>query len=160
MIIGDQNNLKTWESIITEFGTFDIIIDDGSHMGSSQSRTIDLALKIAIGEEGIVIIEDMHTAYMDNFPGDGHGINFIDKLRDIIARMNARSGRLADYKYSKLSHITSDDIVRRSIECISMYESITAFYIKRNLRDSARCSSGKQKNISRIKDLRNKSIII
>ena len=154
VIIGDQNNLTTWQSIVTEFGTFDVIIDDGSHIGSSQSRTIDLALKIAIGEEGIVIIEDTHTAYIDRYFGDGHGMNFMDKVKDIAARMNARSGRIADHEFSKLAYVKPNDIARRSIECISMYESITAFYIKRNLKDSKRCGSDGQENIPRIKDLR------
>ena len=87
-------------------------------------------------------------------------MEFIDKIIDLTARMNSRSGRLTDYEYSKLSHIRSDDIARRSIECISIHESITAFYIKRDLRDSTRCGSGGQQNIKRIKDLRNESIEI
>jgi len=154
---GDQSDPSVWNKMINEIGKFDIIIDDGSHVGFSQSKTIDYSLMGAIGQEGVVIIEDTHTAYMDKFTGDGVGINFMDKVMDLASRINSRSARLQNDPSSKLSHIKGNDIARTSIESIRIFESIVAIYIIRGLSNSRGAGSlGVTKN-SIVKDVRSES---
>ena len=136
VFIGDQASPATWNELIGNCGHFDIIIDDGSHIGFSQAKTVDYALAGAIGVDGVVIVEDTHTAYMDKFHGDGVGINFMDKVGDLIARINSRSIRLREEPSSRLSYVRDDDIARRSIESLIVFESLVAINIKRNLLDS------------------------
>ena len=154
---GDQSDPSVWNSLVNQCGKFDIIIDDGSHVGFSQSKTIDFSLMGAIGQEGVVIIEDTHTAYMDQFIGDGVGINFMDKVMDLAGRITSRSARLQNDPSSKLSHIRADDRARTSIESIYIFESIVAVNIQRGLSNSSRSGSkGEAKNgIS--KDVRSES---
>ena len=141
VFVGDQSDPKVWQNLINHCGQFDIIIDDGSHIGFSQAKTIDFALMGAIGNEGIVIIEDTHTAYIDKFIGDGTGINFFDKVNDIIARMNSRSIRLMSDPNSRLSYIKNDDLARTSVENLMIFESIVSLKIKRGLLESSKAGS-------------------
>ena len=43
--VGDPGGPKTWKAVETEFGHFDIVIDDGSHIGFSQIKTIECYIK-------------------------------------------------------------------------------------------------------------------
>ncbi len=158
---GDQSDPKVWKNLVKKCGQFDIIIDDGSHIGFSQAKTIDFALMGAIGTEGVIIIEDTHTAYIEGFHGDGTGINFIHKLNDIIARINSRSIRLTNDPNSRLSYIKHNDLARTSIENLMIFESIVAFRIRRGLSDSSQAGSrGKGKHDQVItKDVRAESNI-
>ena len=145
---GDQGDPSVWNNLINQCGQFDIIIDDGSHVGFSQSKTIDFSLMGAIGQEGVVIIEDTHTAYMDQFIGDGVGINFMDKVMDLAGRITSRSARLQNEPSSKLSHIRAEDKARTSIASIHIFESIVAINIQRGLSNSSRSGSqGTAKNV-------------
>ena len=132
VFVGDQGDPKVWQNLINHCGQFDIIIDDGSHIGFSQAKTIDFALMGAIGNEGIVIIEDTHTAYIDKFIGDGTGINFFDKVNDI---------RLMSDPNSRLSYIKNDDLARTSVENLMIFESIVSLKIKRGLLESSKAGS-------------------
>ncbi|MCB4389500.1 hypothetical protein [Synechococcus sp. MU1617] len=141
VFIGDQSDPRVWQNLINNCGQFDIIIDDGSHIGFSQAKTIDFALNGAIGDEGIVIIEDTHTAYIDHFLGDGTGVNFFDKVNDIIERINSRSIRLLNDPSSRLSYIKDNDTVRTSVENLIIFESIVSLKIKRGITNSSKAGS-------------------
>lgn len=154
---GDQSDPNIWNQMISQCGHFDVIIDDGSHIGFSQSKTIDFSLMGAIGQEGVVIIEDTHTAYMDQFTGDGVGINFMDKVMDLAGRINSRSARLQNDPSSKLSHIREQDMARTSIESISIFESIVAINIQRGLATSSLAGSKGVIEDGISKDVRSKS---
>ena len=95
----------------------------------------------AIGQEGLVIIEDTHTAYMDQFIGDGVGINFMDKVMDLAGRITSRSAKLQNEPSSKLSYIRAEDKARTSIASIQIFESIVAINIQRGLSNSSRSGS-------------------
>lgn len=158
VFVGDQADPSTWKELVGQCGEFDIIIDDGSHIGFSQAKTIDYALLGGIGKEGIVIIEDIHTAYMDKFHGDGVGVNFMNKISDIIARINSRSARLREEPSSRLSYVREDDLARTSIESLMIFESIVGINIRRGLTDSSRSGSGGSEVNSIRNDVRGKSV--
>jgi SAM-dependent methyltransferase len=66
--IGDQKDSKFLEQVIEEFGTPDIVLDDGSH------QMIDIAasfryLYARVARDGVYVVEDLHTAYWDEFGG-------------------------------------------------------------------------------------------
>ena len=141
VVIGDQSNPSVWRNLCDKYGSFDIVIDDGNHMGLCQSRTIDYCLAGAIGQSGVILIEDAHTAFIDNFPGSSVSINLMEKVFDLVQRINSRSGRLIGEPTSKLLHIKKDDIARKSISSIQIFESIIAIYVNRGLPDSKALTS-------------------
>lgn len=62
--IGDQSDNQFLGKLVEEFGEFDIILDDGSHMMSHVKASFD-ELYPSVGRNGIYLVEDLHTAYWD-----------------------------------------------------------------------------------------------
>jgi len=67
IVIGDQADEGTLEKL-RELGPFDIILDDGSHVGSHQHASF-FGLWQAVRPGGIYVIEDTHTAYRPECEG-------------------------------------------------------------------------------------------
>lgn len=133
--IGDQSDSATWKSILAEHGTFDILIDDGSHIGFSQVATVLFGIHDIVRPGGVIIIEDTHASYMNNFTGRLTGRNFIDFANEVAGCIHSRSAALR-CPDSMLSYITHDNIFRRHISSIHVYESIYAFKVEHNIPDS------------------------
>ena len=60
--IGSQDDPAFLTSVIDEMGPPDIILDDGSHIGRHQRASFDTLFPL-LKDNGLYIIEDMHTAY-------------------------------------------------------------------------------------------------
>lgn len=57
------NSRDLWA--LAKLGTFDIIIDDGSHMQLDQQVFMLFALENMLNEGGVFIMEDLHCSYWD-----------------------------------------------------------------------------------------------
>lgn len=134
--IGDQGEPATWASLKDEFGRFDIVIDDGSHIGFSQIRTVEGAISTVLVDGGLLVIEDTHTSFMPDFPGMNIGRNLFDLIQEIIGCMHSRSCRLSNNTKSILAHIKDNNIYKRKIGKISVFESMVALHIYANIPDS------------------------
>lgn len=69
--IGSQDDQEFLRSVVDEMGGLDIVLDDGSHVAKHQLasfRTLFPLLRYG----GIYAIEDLHTAYWNQY-GGGHG---------------------------------------------------------------------------------------
>lgn len=67
-IIADQSDVATLERIACEFGPFDIVIDDGSHIGRLTANTFDVFYPhVRLG--GYYAIEDTNTSYSEEYEG-------------------------------------------------------------------------------------------
>jgi hypothetical protein len=86
VIIGDINSEKCRKSIIQQSSSFDIIIDDGSHKSSDVIRTFARYFP-QLSDDGIYVIEDLHTSYWTDFEGGLNqpfsSIAFIKRLVDV-----------------------------------------------------------------------------
>jgi predicted O-methyltransferase YrrM len=60
-LIGDQSDAERMKQIGGEYGPFDIVIDDGSHVGEHQLITLQ-ALWPHVASGAIYVIEDVHVA--------------------------------------------------------------------------------------------------
>ncbi len=115
--IGDQSDEEFLQSIIDEFGTPDIILDDGSHQMSHIKDTFNF-LYPKISKNGIYIVEDLHTAYWEEYGGGvRNGETFINICKQFIDSLNADHSRGA---------IQSDYITRNTFG-ISFYDSVVVF---------------------------------
>ena len=115
--IGDQTDEKFLQSLIDEFGTFDLIIDDGSHHVAHVNKTFQFLFP-KLADDGIYFIEDTHAAYWDSHGGsikEPESINNVAKgLIDSINADHTRGQKEPDY-------------FTRNVKCMSVYDSIIVF---------------------------------
>ncbi len=65
--IGDQSDPQFLKRLSDEFGKFDIIIDDGSHLTHHVIATFNYAFLHCLAENGIYFIEDLNTSYWTDY---------------------------------------------------------------------------------------------
>lgn len=91
--IGSQGDPRFLDQVVEEFGTPDIVLDDGSHQMADVRATF-AALYPQLSPTGIYLVEDLHTAYWPEFGGgyrrDG---SFIELCKDLIDQLNAEHTR-------------------------------------------------------------------
>jgi len=91
--IGSQSDLAFLEGLVAEFGVPDIVLDDGSHVMGDVNATFDF-LYPRVSKNGVYMVEDMHTAYWDEYGGGvGHPDSFIERSKGFIDRLNADHAR-------------------------------------------------------------------
>jgi hypothetical protein len=85
IIIDDQTNRELWFDMPSE--SFDIVIDDGSHVCSHQIETLQMVYRL-IKEGGTYWCEDVHTSYYEAFGGGLYSptsfISFTKSIIDVI----------------------------------------------------------------------------
>ena len=98
--IGDQSDTMFLQSVLDEFGSPNIVLDDGSHMMMHVCKTWDYMYD-KINENGVYFVEDLHTAYWDDFGG---GLKregtFIEQCKGLVDNLHARKGSFAKTTYS------------------------------------------------------------
>ncbi len=115
--IGDQADEQFLQSLIDEFGVPDIVLDDGSHQMEHIAKTFNF-LYPRLPKNGVYLVEDLHTAYWDEFGG---GVSkpetFINLSKEYIDRLNADHSR---------GQVVPDFITRQTFG-ISFYDSVVVF---------------------------------
>ncbi len=115
--IGSQSDPEFLASVVAEFGPFDIVLDDGSHVGDHQRASFS-ALFDHVRDGGLYIIEDLHTSYWRHpFAGGyrlpGTGIEFVkDVIDEIHGWYHDTPGALG---------------VQSSVTGVHVYDSIVVF---------------------------------
>lgn len=124
---GSQTDLRFLESINTQFGPFDIIIDDGSHVNNDMLKTLDFMLPL-LKDGGLYIVEDLHCCYWPEFTKN---TSFMDRIKELLDITNANGkcgladiNNIADdhvYQDKKYGEMTS---LEKTIEYIHLYRGI------------------------------------
>lgn len=87
--IGDQSDPVFLQRVIEEFGPFDIVIDDGSHIAEHAPASFKV-LYSHVKENGIYAVEDLHTNYWDDYNGGYRNPStFIELTKNLIDELNA-----------------------------------------------------------------------
>lgn len=93
--IGDQSDHAFLQTVVDEFGPFDIVIDDGSHLSPHQIASFEF-LYPHTKESGVYVVEDLHTNY---WPDWGGGLKrpgtFMELAKDLVDSLNAYHTRAA-----------------------------------------------------------------
>jgi GT2 family glycosyltransferase len=127
VIVGDANGGESRKKILEISSSFDIVIDDGSHLSSDIIKSFLLYFP-ALKEGGIFIAEDLHCSYWLNYEGGIYhpysSISFFKRLADILnfehwgngkARVDLLKGFFSEYGVSVdedcLSHIHSVEFI-------------------------------------------------
>ena len=66
----DQTDAEALRQLVSEYGGFDIIIDDGSHLNDDVIKTFNILFPL-LRQDGIYVVEDTQTAYWPTW-GGGH----------------------------------------------------------------------------------------
>jgi len=91
--IGQQQDHEFLKRLMDEFGPPDIVLDDGSHVMSHVSGTFQF-LYPRIAKNGVYLVEDLHTAYWDEYEGGlGKPSTFIGLCKTLIDELNADHSR-------------------------------------------------------------------
>lgn len=116
ILTGDQSNAAFLAELVDRYKAFDIILDDGSHLPEHQIASIEY-LWPHLNEEGIYIVEDLHSNYRPGRfgPDRGLGATFIDWLHERMDDMHAW--------HSKESDFTVNDWTR-TLDSIHLCDSI------------------------------------
>ena len=67
IFIGDQSDPLFWKNFYKKNGKIDILIDDGGHTNLQQITTLMESIQ-NVNDNGIILIEDTHTSFM-NYKG-------------------------------------------------------------------------------------------
>jgi len=118
--IGSQSDPDFLQSLIDEFGMFDVVLDDGSHRMDDVWNSFQY-LYPKMPKNGIYMVEDMHTSYSAQWGG---GLNapdsFINRCKQLIDELNAPTST----KWTKDNIVTE---FSKNTVSMSFYESIVVF---------------------------------
>ncbi len=115
--IGHQADPAFLDAVLKEFGVPDIIIDDGSHVMSHVVTSFKY-LYPRLSLSGVYLVEDLHTAYWDEYGG---GLrrpgSFIELCKNLIDELNADWSRDA---------LPSSEFTRTTLS-MHFYDSLAVF---------------------------------
>lgn len=118
--IGSQSDPDFLQSLIDEFGMFDVVLDDGSHRMDDVWNSFQY-LYPKMPKNGVYMVEDMHTAYS---PEWGGGVNapdsFINRCKQLIDELNAPTTTY------RVKDVTVTEFAKNTVS-MSFYESIVVF---------------------------------
>lgn len=113
--IGDQSDPVFLQQVLDEFGEPDIVLDDGSHIMSHVGASFKF-LYPRLSKNGVYVVEDLHTAYWDEYEGGlhRHG-SFIESCKGFIDELNAEHSRgkvpVSEFTKTTLSMNFYDSVV-------------------------------------------------
>lgn len=117
--IGSQEDPEFLRDLMKKIGKVDIVIDDGGHTMKQQITTFDEVYRY-VKEDGVYLVEDLHTSYWSEFGG---GLRkqgtFVEKAKDLIDQLYAWHSRDAE-------SLKVDDFTLTT-PSIHFYDSIIVF---------------------------------
>ncbi|MGA2394230.1 MAG: class I SAM-dependent methyltransferase [Candidatus Lustribacter sp.] len=115
--IGSQDDPAFLTRVVEEFGPFDVVIDDGSHVQAHVAASFT-HLYAGLSKNGVYLVEDLHTAYWPDFGGGlGKPDTFIEIAKQLIDELNADHAR----DTSAATEFT------RTTHAICFYDSVIVF---------------------------------
>ncbi len=115
--IGDQKDSSFLSEVVAEFGTPDVVLDDGSHVMGDILSTFKFFYP-RLSKAGVYIVEDLHTAYWDEYGGGlERPESFVNISKGLIDRLNADHSRGG----------VSPDFVTKNTFSITFYDSLVVF---------------------------------
>ena len=118
VFIGDQEDRTFLRSIAEKIGPIDVLIEDGGHMMGQQIATFE-EMYPKVKENGVFLIEDLHTSYWTNYGGGYRKPGtFIEYAKALTDQLNAWHSRQPDFAV--------DDFTRTT-RSMHFYDSIVVF---------------------------------
>lgn len=114
---GDQGDIRFLHDFAYPITPIDLIVDDGSHKCDDQFISFNVLFK-SLKSGGYYIIEDLHTAYYNDYKGLHH-VCIMDFLKELLDYVNAFGKDFADHDHKRplIGHTGED------IESMHFYKS-------------------------------------
>jgi cephalosporin hydroxylase len=128
ILIGDQEDRVFLKSVREKVGPVDIVIEDGGHTMGQQIATFE-EIYPAVKQDGVFLIEDLHTSYWKDFGGAYKKPGtFIEYAKNLIDQLNAWHSQ--DSKKLKVDEFT------KTTHSMHFYDSIVVFEKRKMLQPS------------------------
>lgn len=129
IVIGSQTDAAVAAALRQRFPDgFDIIIDDGSHVGEHQQATFALYLDALLRPGGSYIIEDLHCGYRENFRGNSPQtiMQFLkDRVDDVMINGDTGIGDYAETcRWLETNNVRPLRPYERLVESITFVQSM------------------------------------
>ena len=85
--IGSQADQPFLQTVVEEFGPFDLIIDDGSHVASHMLVSFNYLFLEGLKDDGIYFVEDTHSNYFQTHRDTE--FSFMDMAKSLVDVMHA-----------------------------------------------------------------------
>ena len=85
--VGDQSDPRFLHDVIREFGAFDFILDDGSHVCSHMIASFNYLYLDGLKAGGVYLAEDTHAAFWKTHRDQRY--SFVDLAKDFVDFMHA-----------------------------------------------------------------------
>ncbi len=112
VVIGDQSEPADLIRVHEELGPFDVIIDDGGHTVNQQITSAEVLFPL-LKDDGVYLIEDVHTSYWRDYL-DAGDLTLLDWTRQRLDDLNA-------YHFSEQEQLTMWQLHLRAVH---MYDSV------------------------------------
>lgn len=139
VVVGDIAKDNTKKEILDRCSSFEIIIDDGSHISSDIIKTFTKYFN-TLKKGGIYVAEDLHCSYWKNYEGGLYhptsSISFFKRIIDIVNKRNwgiEISERLYLESFSDIIDSDFDYLSLQEIDSISFYDSLCVIKKKKNI---------------------------
>jgi hypothetical protein len=118
VLIGDQEDRDFLRTVADKVGPIDLLIEDGGHTMGQQIATFEV-LYPHVKEDGVFLIEDLHTSYWPRFGGGYRRPGtFIEYAKGLTDQLNAW--------HSREESFAVDDFTRTT-KSMHFYDSIIVF---------------------------------
>jgi hypothetical protein len=118
ILIGDQEDRDFLRSVGERTGPIDILIEDGGHKMAQQIATFE-ELYPLVKEDGVFLIEDLHTSYWEEYGGGYRRPGtFMRRAKQLTDKLNAW--------HSRDERLQVDDFTRTT-KSMHFYDSIVVF---------------------------------
>lgn len=133
--IGAQQDPVLLEKVVKEFGPFDLIIDDGSHVASHMIVTFNHLFADGLKEGGIYFVEDTHTNFWKHFRDRER--SFFDFCYGLVECMHAHyalTRREEQFRIGDARHLPFVDVPRITtlLQEIRFLDSVVVIRKSRN----------------------------
>ncbi len=131
--IGSQADDAFLQSLVQEFGPFDLIIDDGSHRSSHMLASFNALFLSGLKPEGIYFVEDTHANYWASWMDSR--VSFVDVAKYLVDLMHdhhtdARKFYAFMLGDARREPVLSVPLITTLIDEIRFFDSIVVLYKK------------------------------
>jgi hypothetical protein len=117
IFIGNQADRNFLHGLIEQAGPFDIVIDDGGHRMTEQIVSFE-ELYPATADDGIYLVEDLHTSYWHEFGGGlGFPGTFVEHAKQIVDDLNGWHARVG----------SGPTFYTQTLTSMTFYDSVAVF---------------------------------
>jgi hypothetical protein len=117
--IGDQEDRSMLARLRERVGRMDVVVDDGGHTMTQQRITFE-ELYRCVPDDGVYLVEDLHTSYWPKFGGGYRQKGtFIEYAKGLVDQLNAWGSQTPDL-------FKVDEFTRRT-RAIHFYDAVVVF---------------------------------